>query len=411
MRENIVHKLETVSPHSGNYERNKEKNRISRDSNQSSGVAFGLEELAVAILKRKNLGNTNFENFTMEDLNDPDILNFPEVLQVLKNLKQKLIEKADDKVSLGLVKMFLLELAEDLELKVIIRTASSSEVVDFLKSMDDRTFLHALFIHISVLERNINNFKEYEQIFRKDFLKVVDSLIKEGVINLDIAWVKNRIDTFPVVLEDYLLTNISKRGEVYSVTKGLTNNTSDYVVLSLSLADREEARHAYNHELVHVLAGRSPVLIDALSEEIDPVSGLVKKDGEVSYSRNGLYFRGENTDWLNEAITEDLARIISERQHNLQADFYAQERELLELILTKGSFLIDKKVFYSAYFSNLKEVGVDSLSITPQLEYLLGVVDQAYGIEGFSTAINDFIAEHGIEKTIKVFKEDPNLIK
>lgn len=410
MKERITHKIETISPHSGNYERNKEKDRISATPEQASGVAFGLEELAVAVLKRKNLETRNYADFTIEDLSDPEILNFPEVLQVLNNLKQKLIEKADDKVSLGLVKMFLLELSDDLELKGIIKKASPSEVVDFLKSMDDRTFLHALFIHISVLERNIRNFKEYEQIFRRDFLKVVDTIIKEGVVDLDIAWVKNRIDTFPVVIEDYLLTNISKRGEVYSLTKGLTNNTSDYVVLSLSLADKEEAKHAYNHELVHVLAGRSPILRSD-SDHIDPVSGLVKKYGEVSYSRNGLYFKGENTDWLNEAITEDLARTISERQHNLQEDFYTKERALLELILSKGSFVIDRKVFYAAYFSNLKAEEEGSRSITPQLKYLLGVVDQAYGIDGFSVAINDFIGEHGIDKTIEVFKKDPNLIK
>jgi hypothetical protein len=102
------------------------------------------------------------------------------------------------------------------------------------------------------------------------------------------------------------------------------------------------------HEVLHAISSGQIVIHHLISKYKD--GGMNWTDSSYPQPQwSGLKTNGFNVSrftWLNEAVTENLSAHAVETKPSA----YPDERKLLELLMTKGKKVIDKKVLTNAYF-------------------------------------------------------------
>lgn len=156
-------------------------------------------------------------------------------------------------------------------------------------------------------------------------------------------------------------------------------------------ADASDWEYEYTHEALHYLSGRT---------------ALLRNENWVDYQRTGLAIE-DRFNWLNEAITESLARSAMQRESR-GGVAYSREIKLLDLLANKGISPIDRSLFVKAYFENY-DADKPYRERNPQWKTLNTAINSAYS-PGFLTKLDKYINEHGEDAASKQLEEDWKII-
>lgn len=399
-------KLTIVSPVSGNYERNRRADTVKADYFQDENV-FGMTDLMGALAAGKQI---KFEedgtSFSLDDyFGKIELAQSPQVSSALNSIREQLAEKFRDIRYSGAIKEFFNGVMVNPILKPRLMAAlSGSKVIDksSVNKIPNDLLLDMLIVHASLYIKKTEEFKPREKILRKKFIKRLDQMVKNGVVDLKMPDMVNAINEFKVHLRDPLAQTLIE-------TFGDTN--SEHAIINLSfLLSPDIEEEVYDHEMFHAVSGGATILVSfpSMHKNVVDKSGLVKQEGKLMHVRSGLLFSsldGEHhLHWLNEAATQDLTLTALEKK---DGHAYIEEMELLNLLLTKGKFPISKTILYHSYFSRMESGEADEVG--QSIKVFSDAVDQSYGVEGFLLKLDDYVQKHGLKDAIEIMKRDPKL--
>lgn len=404
-----------VSPDSGDYNRNKKnKIQIAEQEAIKQGGIFGASVLS--IVQKHSLDVDREFLLSPEFRVEHPSEQMSGLAVQLEELKDYLIEKTQDDVLIRYVRFFFLEFFTDEKTVAEINTISRDDLVAKIKSLNDDLFLQMLSKHLTIYASKLDAFKIKEKKLRKNFLYRLNQLKEGGVLDVNIAAIKAKIDKFYVSLEDYLMFDPIHTGDgKVSVVFGATSQNLDMIVLSGILSD-EQIEHTYNHEMFHAVSGNTSVLLKQLGslEKIDESSGLVTQEGEIETVRSGLGVRVDGVKkftWLTEAVTEKLALLVSgEKNINFPKQAYLDEILLLETLLMSGHFPISLPILYHAYFLD-SENGVEMQNQPLPVQSFMDAIDESYGKKNFLYSLDAYVSKYGVTKTVEVLKSNPDKIE
>ncbi|MDO8668501.1 MAG: hypothetical protein Q7K35_05450 [bacterium] len=287
------------------------------------------------------------------------------------------------------------------------RTFGSDPSVDSLialvgaKKISDELWL-------KILNNHEANFKEYLREFREQklpalleqFQNTIEAAIDRDELPLSKDLVKKRLGQTHVTLKDALHSALEKN-------RGRFNPETDVVSVDSFIAHparKKQLEYTFFHEMFHALSGR--LITKEVNEEDDEL-------GEIRHERIGLHFNISREEhqklqrfrWLNEAITTRLEdKYVPPPEKTPERSYlsYEKERELLELIMTKGKAPIDEKFFTAAYFENLDPTLPPEKRL-PAWKTLSQQLEQSWG-KGFLNRVDASIKKIGLVKTIEAIK-------
>lgn len=182
---------------------------------------------------------------------------------------------------------------------------------------------------------------------------------------------------YEIVLSDDVLDQRFEHARIYLADSIVTAREKLSIASSHGLSEElvvtpEAAsygiEHVLDHELTHIASGVT--IVSQSSDEAQLARrGLrfYEADPELHAGRSGM--------WLNEAVTESIAiECDSSTAENVNG--YAEERELFELLLAKGSLQLNKDIFYKAYFENYY---VGNKKGVPLFNQLTKMINSSYG--------------------------------
>ena len=407
-------KPQAVNPFSGNYERNKERQRVPKEVSQLSSNVFGLHEIVEAF-RAAGVIQADNNSFNLEDLlRDDQALESPIIKEALQSIRMELIAKARHTFFDPAMAAFFSEFNwNNVPREYLARFNLERGVTQFelLERMPDHLLFSMLISHAITHAEKTESFLSREKKLRKNFLKNLNRLVKEGIIGIEPSTAANTLNQYTVHLQDFLSMEITEVADGVSFAPGFTNNSQDLVNISSALTPEDE-EHIYTHEMFHVISGNASVLFERLDNTIpiDLRSGLVQKRGVISRNRTGFSVFSHNArektlEWLNEATTQDLTMLALKEDASIN---YAQEMELLESLLNRGAKIIPKRMLYDAYFANST---LGDLDIPPPaLRSFLDAVDESFDTKNFLTRLDGYVDKHGLSKAIEALKENPGQI-
>lgn len=223
--------------------------------------------------------------------------------------------------------------------------------LETLKQIPDSLIQRSFSIHI---QKMIEQQREFEDNELPAIVSAVDKkinqAIKDGKLPVSRSrWEKIKNSTTVIVRDS--IRNVDN-------TMGNANGT----VISISPnSSFEQKVHIAIHEFIHQLDGKLLVKTTTVeAKEGEPVT----KEIEYNKARGGLLFEGlfyspPKRQWLNEAVTEDLAMTIDDQE---SGDFYPAERRLLETLvqaLGPGSRELLQAVYFEQY--DVKKIPTERL--------------------------------------------------
>ena len=301
-------------------------------------------------------------------------------------------------------------------------TVNGSEL-EQLAFEDPRGFLERLSYDgwITILRRHKKAFERVSYVRERVgemrellIVQVLDLFERLGVVTNE-AEVRVRVETVEILFVD----PISETDPETRVTYDVGENT-----IRLHTDQDEKWLHVqFNHEMFHALSGRT-IAHDVLLEDEEIQDDEYDESQGFHHSRMGMHLMGDvgksqTFVWLNEAITEYLATIISFGDQDqdscdpatidlhLRHSFseYHDERELLKLLLTRGKEKIDFATMLRAYFENYNPTDPKETRMVAWRK-MVQQIHRAYA-PGFLRDLDLYVAAHGIEEAVKKMKEDP----
>lgn len=313
----------------------------------------------------------------------------------------------------------LLESDEDFVLAFLGETVNSSEMEErafadphgFLERLSYDGWITILGRHREAFEARVAYVRERVGEMRELLIVQVMDLFSRLDITAAEAEVRQRLETVSILFVD----PIADEDPEVRVTYDPDENT---VRLHTDL--NETWLHVqFNHEMLHALSGRT-IEHDLDGDEDDD-------EPQFHHSRMGMHLlrgeRGEDTFvWLDEAITEYLATIISFGDQDqdpcdpstidlhLRHAFseYRPERELLKLMLTRGKSRIDFAPLLRAYFENYNPSDLKGERMKSWREVVLQV-NVAYEPR-FLRDLDVYVARNGVEAAVLAMSEGPGKI-
>lgn len=305
--------------------------------------------------------------------------------QVLKNDKQIMAERSRDPYYVPYINGMLQGAYQDRTFKDIVlleATFGSKWAVSMRqgrtnwKQIPDDVFVMFLKIYGERIKGKLAGLEESAHGSKPQIdQKIVQFLSPFG---LDPTVTSARLQKLGVTFKDPLWESDTQR------ISGYKEGSRD-VVISASSGDWEAD---YIHEALHYLSGKTILLENGQS---------------VDYQRMGLAInsRQQGDDrfvWLNEAVTEPLSKSILQRESK-DGTSYTKEQGLLDLLLIKGSSLIDRNMVIQAYFENYDADKPYGERI-PQWKAFNSAVNSAYS-PGFLTRLDKYVQEFGVDKATK----------
>jgi hypothetical protein len=401
---------------SGDYKRNKSELGIKEGENLSYTV-FGIYEL-ISTISSSDSHHRGGQTVTLSEIEKlSDRIETPLVKEAISKLRADLIQKARCVGLVGAVIKFIDDFPKSKFSKGLMSSCANSHgEIDpsrFLHMVPDGLLFQMIMHHARVFGEELEDFSSHKQKLRKDFIKDLNRICTDGVLSLDFPSMLNKINESTVYLQDALAVDVMEVGDRIYVTAGKVAVSMDLVMLSSGL-DPDVERKAYTHEMLHVLSGKTAVLsIGSNSVLVDPKSGLMIKEGDVFRKNFGFlrisYFKQTPETklyWLNEATTEDLVAVFLGDKYTPNA--YLKEKDLVRLLLNKGTKPIPRKLLYEAYFADSTSEHTEGEP--PALRKFNDVVDESYGKKDFLTRLDDYVTKHGIEKSIEALKINPSQI-
>jgi len=277
--------------------------------------------------------------------------------------------------------------------------ANTRPFADFFKLEDDSLE--------SLIRQHIARFEVTEKLFRKElpgfhqrFITRIKPRIKSSELGIDEDTLERRLAATKVVIADALRADLTAdAGGQYRVADD---------VASISQQDfKRLGEEIYTHEIMHALSGKTlyaeKSIVDEYSDEKNKYYYTNK------YGRLGLMINGkhERFRWLNEAVTETLTRELidtaPDRPQYSQV-VYKSERELLELLMIRGKYQIDLKLFTDAYFENYDPTLPREKRI-PAWKTLYKTISEAYS-PGFLTELDKYIKAKDVKAAAHTMQID-----
>ncbi len=420
----MEHIKNVINPSLGDYERNKELFRIPKGVRMSSNT-FGVPEILRACGYDQSSDPNPGKVFSLEDLlTRVDSINLGSFEDILSSLRKNLKIKMQHPVLVEIVFEFLVEalqtdgLGDKIRPYVFAERDDNNEftvscLLRILDKIPNAIFFEMIINRAGIHEKKTSEFLSHEGKMRKMFLRNLGLLVSTGVLQVNLAEVKNRLSKFSINLKDPLIIEFTQRkvdGD-YIFSSGQTDSLRDSINIS-SMVGFSEEKLVYTHEMFHAISGRTSVLFGSIPDNTnlpDSSGILVQNKGVVLPDRTGFFTNDNKIGrffWLNEATTQSLTLLMFPK--DLVNRCYVEEIELLETLLSGGGSLIPKRLLFDAYFVDNTDRNIQN---TPEaMQRFYNVVDESYGVSGFLLKLDDYVSKNGVEKAIETLKTDPSLI-
>lgn len=269
------------------------------------------------------------------------------------------------------------------------------ESVDFvsLDLIDDTSFINMLELHNRTFREKSEQLQGDLPELKAEFKDKFKAFVKEKGIDLSEDVIDDRIDNTRVELADALTTTFEGIGGDFDPERGI--RISEQALVGEGRW-KDSLRKILAHELVHAISGRT-----ATFKEDD--SGFSEFD-QINHQRIGFTFKGVFR-WLNEAVTENIARNI------YPDDFptYETFQRIYKYLRDYGEIMIPDTDFYDAYFENY-DPDIPGEQRIPHWKKLWTQINLSYGV-GFMTRINRDINNGKIIDVFDAFREKSRLLQ
>lgn len=217
--------------------------------------------------------------------------------------------------------------------------------------LTDEDLIQILSLRVRFLNDANEQYSQKWERYKEEFISVAKALD----LPIDDETIDERLRFVQFTFADPLLCELEKIG-------GMFDPNEKRVYINMRFASQpDKFEHILVHELYHAISAFTLLRIEeffgAFEDEEEGGSVI-----EFVQTRIGLMLGNisgpsaiqitESFRWLNEAITEELARLHMNSVHGDIAlpDGYKDERILYGLLQSKGTISVDRAVFYSAYF-------------------------------------------------------------
>jgi len=253
------------------------------------------------------------------------------------------------------------------------------------QELDDSFLIEIIYERQKFYKEQENNLRNQKEQLENNFLKKFEEFkIKNNLETneLEIARILKSTQLYPVDPLCAALEGVGGRyfNKFHRIEIDLTTDKFD---------------HVYNHEALHAISGRT-ILYE-------------KGDDYPRYSslRDGLYFTNKNKEiyskekesfrWLNEAITEKMAMELSGEQ----TACYANEINVLDILIEKSNGSLKNSDFYSAYFEQYDSSSSEKL---PSWKSLFKKIQTIYD-KTFLQKLDRIIFTHGTINVLNFLKK------
>lgn len=276
---------------------------------------------------------------------------------------------------------------DDLLMKVLFGNTKASDLLSKkIEKLPDNTLEKLIANHVKEFNDKLVIFNKVIPKWKVRFNEKILEKINNGEYNLPKKILRQQMKQVKVVLGDAL------RIDLTSDQGGRHDNFLNTVMVA-EQEFTQRGEEIYTHEMFHALSGQT-IIKWGDDEEMY----------EYDYQRSGLKIigvKGERFKWLNEAVTQSLAKELLPKTVD---SIYKKERDLYDLLRIKGKEPIDNKLFLNAYFENYDPTLPYGERI-PEWKKLFATLDYAY-YPGFLVKLDKFVKMNGVEKAIEVMSKD-----
>ena len=270
---------------------------------------------------------------------------------------------------------------------------SEAIISGHLSRMSPRLYERLLRIHNANFKEKQAEIKKLFPVLRDGFLKRISERINDGTVPIKYNDVISRIENIKYEVVDPFIARYEEVGGYF--------NPSTETVIIASSASVEHINQIFDHEMLHVISGRTDAT-DTLSED-----NIINIRTGIHYGISFGKFGEDELDtltfverfrWLNEAITEDNAM----KFNNAKAGYYRSERTLYDLLQKSGSIIIPTSIFLEAYF---EDYNPDTQANVPNWKILGDAISRAYQ-PGFLVILDKYIEKNGISNAINAMRSN-----
>lgn len=227
---------------------------------------------------------------------------------------------------------------------------------------------------------------------------VPDLLTEYGISAEDTESCLSRLNGIAIQVVDGLSANVESIGGNY------THEFNRVLIAAGLISERTKnhMQHVLNHEFFHVLSGRLLYKGERKYEDADEIVASYGAGRVGLRFTPPLWLNGKSRfRWLNEAVTERLSIELSEKQgHSIKDPAYVHERELLEVICTKGVHPIPFEVFVQAYFENYEPDVEKGENTIPAWRALRDAINTNFNSQ-FLIDLDSKVKKQGVKKVLE----------
>lgn len=256
-------------------------------------------------------------------------------------------------------------------------------------AISDRDLIEATELHQKNLAHIEQKFRDYAEIIKTKFSNAVAVAVESGILPRQANQNLSRIENVTVQIIDRIEKSGSKTVGA-STHDGTIGAQSSYIYTFDENKPNQELDSTIFHELVHTIAGE-------ILQRINTPSALSRKLA-VRFKRvkTGVDINEQNL-WLNEALTQYIAQILSNISQGApdtsidqlldDEDSYAREQLKLHELITKG---VSLETLLNAYFENFIPADKTFEGHPPALEVLKKEIENIEGADSMMRFNNMF---------------------
>ena len=351
--------------------------------------------------------------------------------QQLSETLNQLIEKLPETVSQHIEKesvwrdegeMALYGKNETLRNEIVSRRRRSKLILEVIREdvMDADTWFTMLYEHrVSYLEKK-KRVLEYIPEFKASFKKIILTAIQNGELPITEERLNKVLEIVKIDVGDEIYNAYDNEG-------GLYRDGTEVVYISsanLSIPNIEKSKlfHVYIHEMFHALSGKTILKNTTIIPPDDDYNydTQTTEGGPITFETTGsqrvgleignrIEKKGERTilveqfKWLNEALTEALAKKYSGYDDSDYGGAYLAEQKLLTVLEEK--YDIPHELFLQAYFEHYEpEARKTESGAIPRWKKLFAVLNEKMGT-GTLVKLDKEIKEQGIQRVLQRFTQ------
>jgi hypothetical protein len=337
------------------------------------------------------------EHSNLEELKElfSNIKNCPEDKESALKIKQMLEDMSDrgDVAFLTILEEFFnIDSSEYLKLKSIFSETTNSALSG---NQESSSLLLKIVTRYEEYSTDLfETMKEKSKVIRVDFIEGVNKMLEENGTEYDLAKVAEIVNSIQI---NFFTSNYFSRKNVQG---GYMPRHKVYIKIDKGVFPTQY-KNAMYHELLHA--------ITADLENIFSFEGESNNLANRGTQSDGLEFRGIKTkrfEWLNEAVTENLATYLSKQSSpRFQSFSYEQERNMLDILISKKKKGVDLDLnsFNKTYFRVLRKNNGNDLDTNNDWKNLNEKIDEAF-CPRFLVKLDLFIEKNGIDKAVKIIE-------